>query len=159
MQHNSDPPDCNASLIGAALLVPLVYAPHSHHEFAPFSQVRKWIRNLAALEQAQPTAKLVQHRPRLLYDSEAENVVSATTLPHRSEQPKASISRPLQVSAPPVVAWFVGHVASPILIAAATPSPRAHSNCALELAAGRLLEDDWAETMRVASDLLSLTRG
>ena len=68
-------------------------------------QVRKWIRNLAALQQAQPTAKLVQSRARTLpsppdfatdESSETESIQSTPQQPaasRRAKPPQAPADR------------------------------------------------------------------
>ena len=122
------------------------------------AQVRKWIRNLAALQMAQPTAKLVQKRvlpspPDLTtYDdsSETESVESWTQHAEPSvRRPRGHASRAQQQQRAPrgcEVGSAEGDGSPPPMDGAA--QARMLSPIGLH---------DEGETMRVARELLSLS--
>jgi len=139
--------------------------------------VRKWIRNIDALEAAQPTAKLVQkvrtqHRqlasPMEMYDddSETESIDSSLSEGHGShEQSPTGVSRAthlpcaLATAFVPVVPILSAPPHFPILLSPLGNSHPSQAPVAAPVAAPVDTQRDWAETMRVASDLLALTRG
>ena len=117
-------------------------------------QVRKWIRNLAALQSALPTAKLVQKQrtpspPDLIaYDdsSETESVDSV-------QQPTSAAQRPR---------LDLADARDPETTPTASPSRRkavssSRSGTALQGGRAAELELDWSEKVRVAHELLNLS--
>lgn len=124
-------------------------------------QIRKWIRNIEALQMAQPTAKLVQKRvlpspPDLVAcgddgdSSDTESVMSASQQTHHELAVRAATHGASRGAAPAPLNSLNSVETSNYII-----SPHQHSGvrCNEQMHGS----EAWSDTMRVARELLSLS--